>query len=150
MRGLLKEYAERGGTVLLSSHLLHEVEAIADEMILIGHGRIVAQGDRRTLLAGARTTATLVAALDDTELAGALTAADLAFVPAGDGFRVEAEPVRVSAAAAARGVVLTDLRPADGALEDLFLELTSKTQRDSVPTPSTSADSPAITQGAEA
>ena len=44
MRGLLKGYADRGGTVLLSSHLLHEVEQIADEMILIGRGRIVAQG----------------------------------------------------------------------------------------------------------
>ncbi|HZJ07080.1 MAG TPA: ATP-binding cassette domain-containing protein [Nocardioidaceae bacterium] len=33
MRGLLREYANRGGTVLLSSHLLHEVEVIADEMI---------------------------------------------------------------------------------------------------------------------
>src|SRR6478672_5587787 len=52
MRGLLKGYAERGGTVLLSSHLLHEVEIIADEMILIGRGRIVAQGDKKTLLAG--------------------------------------------------------------------------------------------------
>ena len=102
------------------------------------------------VVAGARTAATLVAALDDTELAGALADADLAFVPARDGFRVEAEPARVSAAVAARGVVLTDLRPADGALEDLFLELTSKTQRDSVPATSTSADSPAITQGAEA
>ena len=46
MRGLLKGYAARGGTVLLSSHLLHEVEQIADEMILIGRGRIVAQGTR--------------------------------------------------------------------------------------------------------
>ena len=43
MRGLLKGYADRGGTVLLSSHLLHEVEQIADEMILIGRGKIVAQ-----------------------------------------------------------------------------------------------------------
>ena len=46
MRGLLKGYADRGGTVLLSSHLLHEVEQIADEMILIGRGRIVARAPR--------------------------------------------------------------------------------------------------------
>ena len=50
MRGLLKGYADRGGTVLLSSHLLNEVELIADEMILIGHGKIVAQGDKKSLL----------------------------------------------------------------------------------------------------
>lgn len=46
MRGLLTSYAERGGTVLLSSHLLHEVEQVADDLILIGRGRVVAQGDR--------------------------------------------------------------------------------------------------------
>ena len=51
MRGLLKGYADRGGTVLLSSHLLHEVEQIADEMILIGRGRIVARGTRDELAA---------------------------------------------------------------------------------------------------
>ena len=32
MRGLLREFADRGGAVLLSSHLLHEVEVVADEL----------------------------------------------------------------------------------------------------------------------
>ncbi len=36
MRSLLRDYANRGGTVLLSSHLLHEIEVIADEIIVIG------------------------------------------------------------------------------------------------------------------
>src|SRR5690349_21218450 len=73
MRGLLKGYAERGGTVLLSSHLLHEVEIIADEMILIGHGKIVAQGDKKSLLAGAKGSGTtFVTALDNQVLAEAL------------------------------------------------------------------------------
>ena len=44
MRGLLREFADRGGTVLLSSHLLREVEAVADRIVIIGAGRIVAQG----------------------------------------------------------------------------------------------------------
>ena len=44
MRGLLRDYADRGGTVLLSSHLLHEIEVIADDLIVIGSGKIVAQG----------------------------------------------------------------------------------------------------------
>ena len=50
MRGLLQEYAQRGGTVLLSSHLLHEVEKIADDLVLIGQGRVVAQGTKQELL----------------------------------------------------------------------------------------------------
>ena len=55
MRSLLRGYAERGGTVLLSSHLLHEVEMIADDMVLIGRGRIVAQGTKAELLQTAGT-----------------------------------------------------------------------------------------------
>ena len=131
MRGLLRGYAERGGTVLLSSHLLNEVELIADEMILIGRGKIVARGDKRSLLAGAGGTGTLVTALDGPSLRSALESEGLTVVPAGDGFRVEAEPLTVGTVAANKQIVLTDLRPADGGLENLFLELTSDTQRDS-------------------
>jgi ABC-2 type transport system ATP-binding protein len=46
MRGLLRDFADRGGTVLLSSHLLHEVEAVADQLLIIGNGEIVAAGTR--------------------------------------------------------------------------------------------------------
>ncbi len=131
MRGLLKGYAERGGTVLLSSHLLNEVELIADEMILIGHGRIVAQGDKKTLLAGTHgTVTTFVTALDNEALAAALKSRGLTVAGAGEGLRVEAEPVEVGRTAAENAIVLTDLRAAEGALEDLFLELTSETQRE--------------------
>jgi ABC-2 type transport system ATP-binding protein len=49
---------------------------------------------------------------------------------AGDGFRVDAQPVDVGRVAADKAIVLTDLRPADGGLENLFLELTSDTQRE--------------------
>ncbi|MDN5790625.1 MAG: ATP-binding cassette domain-containing protein, partial [Micrococcales bacterium] len=41
MRDLLRGYANEGGTVLLSSHLLNEIERVADEIIVIGHGKIV-------------------------------------------------------------------------------------------------------------
>ncbi|MBM7515945.1 ABC transporter ATP-binding protein [Nocardioides nitrophenolicus] len=134
MRGLLKGYADRGGTVLLSSHLLHEVEQIADEMILIGHGRIVAQGDRETLLASANgTPVTLVTSLDNTALGAALTHEGHAIEVAGTGLKVQATPEQVGRAALAAGVVLTDLRSGGAGLEDLFLELTSSTQRDALP-----------------
>ena len=50
MRRLLREFADHGGTVLLSSHLLHEVQQIADEIVMIGQGRIVASGTQEELL----------------------------------------------------------------------------------------------------
>ena len=83
MRGLLKGYADRGGTVLLSSHLLNEVEQIADEMILIGRGKIVARGTRRRCSPAPAATGTMVIALDNDALATALTAKGVAFSPAG-------------------------------------------------------------------
>ena len=72
MRGLLKGYADRGGTVLLSSHLLNEVEQIADEMLLIGRGKIVAQGTKAELLANTGGTGAMVVALDNDQLTTAL------------------------------------------------------------------------------
>jgi ABC-2 type transport system ATP-binding protein len=52
MRRLLRDFADRAGTVLLSSHLLREVEKTADELVVIGGGRVVAQGAADDLLAG--------------------------------------------------------------------------------------------------
>ena len=74
MRDLLRAFADEGGTVLLSSHLLHEVEMIADDMVLIGRGKIVARGTKEELLkrAGtvvrARDTEALDRALGDSGL----------------------------------------------------------------------------------
>jgi ABC-2 type transport system ATP-binding protein len=123
MRGLLRDFADRGGTVLLSSHLLHEVEAVADQLVIIGDGRIAAQGDRADLLAGAGT---LVVAADDDALGAALAAAGLAATPAADGgYIVDADPETVGRAALLGGVALTSLGPSEGAgLEQLFFDLT--------------------------
>ena len=132
MRGLLREYANRGGTVLLSSHLLHEVQIIADELIVIGNGKIVAQGTKEELLQAAGT---FVRAGDPSALAHALTSAGISATPSGEGLSTEASPEQVGKAAAAAGVALVELRQADGAgLEDMFLQLTASTQRESVPT----------------
>ena len=131
MRGLLKSYAERGGTVLLSSHLLNEVELIADEMILIGRGKILAQGDKKALLAE-RGTSTHAQALDNTRLQEALDAYEVGWTQVGEGRAVDAEPVEVGRIAAEKGIVLVELRHADGGLENLFLELTSDAQRDDI------------------
>ncbi len=131
MRSLLRHYAERGGTVLLSSHLLHEVEMIADELVLIGHGRIVAQGTKAELL---QTAGTFVRPESPEKLTAALAEAGIKAVPSGDGgFRAEVDPVDVGRVAAAAGVVLAELRPAEGAgLEEMFLELTGDAARERV------------------
>src|SRR4051812_23128090 len=124
MRRLLRDFADRGGTVLLSSHLLTEVEAVAHRMIIIGDGRIKAQGTRSELLA---RTGTIVEADDLEGLDTALRRAGLSMRPA-DGERqlVEAQPEVVARAAMADGILLRRIAPAEEAgLERLFLELTA-------------------------
>ncbi|MFH7323955.1 ABC transporter ATP-binding protein [Aeromicrobium sp. HA] len=132
MRQLLREYANRGGTVMLSSHLLHEIQIIADDLIVIGHGRIVASGTKDELL---RAAGTRVRARDQVALIGALEAAGLEASVASDAVTSTASPEEVGLAAAKAGVALLELREADGAgLEAMFLQLTADDQRDALAT----------------
>jgi ABC-2 type transport system ATP-binding protein len=124
MRGLLRRFADRGGSVLLSSHLLHEVEVIADELVIIGGGRIVAQGAKTAMLAGAGT---VVRSPDVDALVGALARTGLRHSARPDGsLLVDGSIEDVGRTAAAAGAVLTELRAASGAgLEEMFLQLTT-------------------------
>ena len=129
MRDLLREYADQGGTVLLSSHLLHEIEVIADDLVVIGHGRIVAQGTKQELLSAAGT---VVSATDVAGLAAALADAGIGASVSGSGaLHTDADTDVVGRVALAAGVALTELRSADSAgLEEMFLELTAESQRE--------------------
>ena len=133
MRDLLRGYADAGATVLLSSHLLHEIEVVADDLVVIGSGRIVAQGSKTDLL---RTAGTLVRTPKAVTLAAALTSAGVQHAPVAglagaDTLRVEAEPGVVGRVAHRADVPLVELRAADGAgLEEMFLELTAHDQRE--------------------
>ena len=73
MRNLLRDFARHGGTVLLSSHLLHEVQQIADQLVMIGHGRVVHDGPMAELLASSEDLEDMFLTLTaDTSREGAL------------------------------------------------------------------------------
>ena len=129
MRDLLRDYADRGGTVLLSSHLLNEIEAIADDLVVIGQGRIVAQGAKSELLQASGTVARTPRIED---LARALGDSGLTARPTADGaLHIDADPELVGQVALHAGLVLTELRSAESnGLEEIFLELTADTQRE--------------------
>ena len=128
MRDLLRGYADRGGTVLLSSHLLHEIEVIADDIVMIGNGRIVSQGTKTELLHAAGT---VVRATDTAALQSALEELGITATRSEDGvLRTDVDPALVGKVALESGVALTELRAADAGLEDMFLELTATSQRD--------------------
>ncbi len=130
MRSLLRSFADEGGTVLLSSHLLHEIEVIADDLVVIGRGRIVAQGAKSDILAADGTS---VASTDNGRLQRALVARGLEVNVSGGHLRVDAEPVAVGRVAAEEQIVLTELTTAAGAgLEEVFLQLTAQDAREGV------------------
>jgi ABC-2 type transport system ATP-binding protein len=122
MRHLLQDFAAGGGTVLLSSHLLGEVQATVDRLVVISAGRIVADDDLDVLLAG---QGTVVRSVDDAALAVALRRAGLDVTCADGALRVAATPEQVGRVAAAAQHALIELRDGGADLEDLFFTLTS-------------------------
>lgn len=128
MRTLLHDFADRGGTVLLSSHLLHEVQATADHLVVISGGAVVAAGRLDDLLA----SSILVRSPDPVALAAALQAARIDYVAGpGDALTVDVSGGRVTTevlAGVARDhqVLLTELRQSEtNGLEQLFFSLTA-------------------------
>ena len=109
--------------MLLSSHLLREVEVVADHLVIINDGRIVADGTPEQL----RTSrSTLVRAIDVAVLSDALRRPGRQARMAADGaLETDAEPEQVGRIAARAGAVLTELRPQGDHLEDLFFTLTA-------------------------
>jgi ABC-2 type transport system ATP-binding protein len=123
MRDLLHDFAGRGGTVLLSSHLLGEVQATVDRLVVIGHGKILADDSLEALLQG---EGTIVRSADQATLAAALLAAGYAVEPTdGGALQVGASPEDVGRVALSAKTVLLELREGGAGVEDLYFRLTT-------------------------
>jgi ABC-2 type transport system ATP-binding protein len=123
MRGFLRELANQGRTVLVSSHLLAEIQQTAQSLLIIARGRLVFQGSLGELTAQDEY-ATVVDAPDRAALVTALTDAGLPFEQLRTGLAVRgAETTAVGAIAAAAGIALSTLQRRGPALEEVFLDL---------------------------
>ena len=117
--------------MLLSSHLLREIEVIADDLVVIGQGRIVAQGSQVRAAGRGRHARTRHRPHPAGPPGPCAAGAAVVTTPIDGGLRVDADPELVGRTAHRAGVVLRELRAADGpGLEEMFLELTADTTRD--------------------
>ncbi|MGN6272235.1 MAG: ABC transporter ATP-binding protein [Protaetiibacter sp.] len=125
IRGFLRSLAEEGRTVLVSSHLLSEVQQTVDRVVIISKGRLAYEGTLEGLESSAPAMARVhVDAADRDALALALTAGGAQVEITGDGLHVtglDADAVGVQALAA--GVPLRLLIPEREGLENVFLEI---------------------------
>ncbi len=126
---LLRAMAAEGRTVLLSSHILEEVERIADSVLVIYAGRLAASGDFRSIrrLMTDRPHAFSVRSSDDRRLGSILLAEDCVFGIEldGNGLRVRTSDYgrfthRVPVVVQEAGIRLFELRPTDDSLESVF------------------------------
>ncbi|WP_327004682.1 ABC transporter ATP-binding protein [Dactylosporangium sp. NBC_01737] len=121
MRGLLRDLAREGRTVLLSSHLLGEVQDICDRVGVINGGRLVAESTVAAIR-GAATLFVRAAPLD-----AALDAATRAGFPvsvADGGLRCATEAPPLVRALVEAGVMVYEVRTVERSLEDVFFDLT--------------------------
>lgn len=123
VRNFLKHFSAQGGTVLLSSHLLRDMQAVADHIVVIDRGRIVASGTAAEFSVSSRTKAT---AVEPERLTEVCRRSGWGFDLSGREFLVDATPEDIGRACLEYGVVLTHLSNiTESALEEKFLALTS-------------------------
>jgi ABC-2 type transport system ATP-binding protein len=129
MRTLLRNLAESGMTVVLSSHILGEVQLICDSVTIISAGRRVAAGPVTDVLARHASTAVrarLESGVDPLHAAEVLRAAGAQVTMEHDYLLVgnAPNPAQITRVLAQRDIYVSELTPVGVDLESVFLELT--------------------------
>jgi len=123
MRTLIRGLADEGRTVLVSSHVLSEVEQIADEILVIAHGELKFAGTMEDL-ADPRTGPVVVDAANRAALQDALHGAGYEFEILRSGLTVRgSDAASIGSVTARAGIALTTLQQRGPTLEDVFLDL---------------------------
>ncbi|MFJ4782783.1 ABC transporter ATP-binding protein [Streptomyces sp. NPDC088794] len=130
VRNLLRQLADEGRAVMLSSHLMSETAQIADHLVIIGRGRLLADTTVDDFTRDAGSGAVKVATADTAKLRSLLIGPDITITSSSaEELMVRGRDAReIGAIAAAHGVALYELTPQAASLESAFMDLT----RDSV------------------
>lgn len=125
LRDFLRSLADEGRAILVSSHVLAEISQIADEVVVINHGRSVLQAPLAELMAQ-RHGGMRVAGPDVARLAELLRSDGAQVQLTGDGAIVVGDRTgeQIGRVIAEHGIVVSELAVRGGSLEDVFFELT--------------------------
>jgi ABC-2 type transport system ATP-binding protein len=124
LRDYLKDFARRGGTVFVSSHLISELSMFADDLVVIGAGRLLA-AESVAAITGRNDVGVLVETLQPVELEALLAARGLAVDSAADRLVVRGTSRDVvSQIAFDNGIRLLELSETSRSLEDSLLDMT--------------------------
>ena len=123
-RARLRNIADSGQTVVVSSHDLADIEALADYVVVLDHGRLVTEGPLEDMLSG---RATRVVTADPVAAGVALTAAGIEFQEDGSSLVVaEEDGSRVVRVLTGAGVYPSEVGPSRSTLESVFLGMTGE------------------------
>lgn len=129
LRRFIKDYAAQGNAVFVSSHLLSEMAQMADNIVVIGKGKLIASTSMQNLLTGSARNCTFVRADNLPALQSALQNANASFIEQDGGLAVNGiKTDEVGKLAFAAGVTVLELSNRTASLEEAFLELTAEAQ----------------------
>ena len=123
LRDLLRDRAERGMTIFVSSHVLAEVSQLADDVVILSDGRLIAKGPVRELLEGAATRS-VVRSSDNARLAQLFRQRGVDVGAQDDAMTIEARPEEIGDIALESGIAIYALAVESRSLESVFLEMT--------------------------
>jgi ABC-2 type transport system ATP-binding protein len=126
LRQFMKDYADEGNAVFISSHLLSEMSLMADNIVVIGKGKLIASSSVSALLSGNGHAGVFVRAENLAKLEKALKAAKMAATPKDNGLVVTGmKSDEIGKTAFAAGVPVLELSNRTASLEQAFLDLTT-------------------------
>ncbi len=126
LRSFIKDYADEGNAVFVSSHLLSEMAQMADDVVVIGKGKLIAETSIQGLVAGSAHAGVFVRTTDEVKLKKALQASQVKFVVYDKGYKVTGKTTdEVGQLLFAAKLPVLELVRHDASLEEAFLELTA-------------------------
>lgn len=129
LRNFIKDYASQGNAVFISSHLLSEMSQMADNLVVIGKGKLIASTSMEHLIAGSSHSSVFVRTSNNGKLTSLLSSTDFTVKQADGGVTVQgAKTDEIGKLAFDGGLTVLELTNRSASLEDAFLELTANAQ----------------------